>query len=210
MLNKPQKDGKSSRISYAGQYWHSDKSYTRTPSKASLLLGVEVPAVGGDTMFTNCYLTYETLSDGMKKLIEELHGAHIRDENPNVHRPDLLDRSSAERLLETQLLTRTAQPIVRVHPETGRKALFLGAKLIRNIVGMTAEESAPLLQYLHEHATRPQFVYRHAWQNNDVVICDNRCTMHLAVGDYDSNNQVRHLEKTTVAGTPSGYVYPLQ
>jgi taurine dioxygenase len=175
----------------AGMVWHSDRSFTCRPVMASLLRGVEIPDVGGDTMFSNQYLAYETLSDGMKRLIEGLDGVHIGGE-------DRLD------------LPPTAQPLVRVHPETGRKALYVSER-IQHIVGMSAEESKPLIQFLCNHATRPQFVYRHQWRKNDLLMWDNRCLSHIALGDYD-RTQVRHMEKTTVIGTPSGYVYegPLQ
>jgi taurine dioxygenase len=92
---------------------------------------------------------------------------------------------------------------VRVHPETGRKALYIGEK-VSCFVGMTPEESRPLIDYLIKHATRPQFVYRHQWRQDDIVLWDNRCTMHVALGDYEEG-EIRHLERTTVKGTPSGY-----
>jgi taurine dioxygenase len=92
---------------------------------------------------------------------------------------------------------------VRVHPETGRKALYIGEK-VSCLAGMTEEESRPLIDYLVKHATRPQFVYRHQWKQDDIVLWDNRCTMHIALGDY-ADGETRHLERTTVKGTPSGY-----
>ena len=188
---------------FPGQDWHSDKSYVSVPAKATLLRAVVLPEVGGDTMFANGCLSYERLSDGMKKLIDGLEGIHDRDGYKNV----LQDRSTPEQAEHTKRITRTAQPIVRVHPETGRKALYLGETLVRQIVGMTVAESAPLLDYLKAHMTRPQFVYRHVWQKDDLLIWDNRCTMHVALGDFDRRNQLRHLEKITVIGTPSGYSY---
>jgi taurine dioxygenase len=97
-----------------------------------------------------------------------------------------------------------AQPVVRVHPETGRKALYLGEK-VKRFDGMTEEESKPLIEYLNRHATKPEFVYRHQWRQGDILIWDNRCTMHQALGDFDES-QLRHMERTTVMGTPSGYV----
>jgi taurine dioxygenase len=90
-----------------------------------------------------------------------------------------------------------------VHPETGRKALYIGEK-VKCLEGLTPEESQPIIDYLVRHATRPQFVYRHRWHTDDLLIWDNRCTCHLALGDYDPARR-RHLERTTVLGTPSGY-----
>ena len=97
-----------------------------------------------------------------------------------------------------------AQPVVRVHPETGRKALYLGEK-VKRFDGMTEEESKPLIDYLNKHATQPEFVYRQMWRENDLIVWDNRCTMHQALGDFDET-QIRHFERTTVLGTPSGFV----
>ena len=93
---------------------------------------------------------------------------------------------------------------MRVHPETGRKALYLGDK-VKRFDGLTEDESRPLIDYLNKHATRPEFVYRHQWRKNDILIWDNRCTMHIALGDFDET-KLRHMERTTVLGTPSGYV----
>jgi taurine dioxygenase len=188
---------------FPGQDWHSDKSYVTVPAKATILRAVELPSVGGDTMFANGCLAYETLSDGMKKLLVGLEGVHDREGYKSV----LLDQSTPDKAAQAKRITRTAQPLVRVHPETGRKALYLGETLVRQIVGMTAAESGPLLDYLKQHMTRPQYVYRHVWQKDDVLMWDNRCTMHVALGDFDRRNQLRHLEKITLVGTPSGYSY---
>lgn len=202
VTNQP-RPGKSTKP-YAGDRWHSDLSNTCVPAMASLLRGVEVPEIGGDTMFANMYLAYETLSDGMKKLIEGLECIHSGPEGK-------IDHSTPERAAETRRLNTVAQPLVRRHPETGRKALYVGEQKVKQIVGMTIEESKPLIQFLCQHAGRPQFVYRHQWRKDDLIMWDNRCTNHIAVNDYDKT-QIRHMERTTVMGTPSGYVYegPLQ
>ena len=91
-----------------------------------------------------------------------------------------------------------------MHPETGRKALYLGEK-VKRFDGMTEEESRPLIEYLNRHATKPEFVYRHQWRQDDILVWDNRCTMHQALGDFDET-QLRHMERTTVLGSASGYV----
>ncbi len=171
-------------------------SFTPVPSLGSLLRGITIPPVGGDTMFTNMYRAYDALSDGMKKMIEPLHGIHTgtrKVDDPNS------DREKEQRKINPPI----AQPVVRVHPETGKKALYIGEK-VSCFVGMTVEESKPLIDYLVKHATRPQFVYRHQWQQDDIILWDNRCTMHIALGDYQEG-EIRHLERTTVKGTPSGY-----
>lgn len=186
---------------YAGMAWHSDRAFSLTPTMASLLRGVEVPEVGGDTMFTNLSLAYETLSDGMKKLIAGLYCIFPKGEG-------YVDFSTPERLAESKRLNPdVAQPLVYVHPETGRKALFIGER-VKQFAGMTVDESEPLARFLFNHATRPQFVYRHSWHQHDLLMWDNRCTLHIAVGDYD-RTKTRHMEKTAVKGTPSGgYAVP--
>jgi taurine dioxygenase len=196
VTNIPEEDGKPSASKYTGHLWHSDMSFTPVPSLGSLLRGITIPPVGGDTMFTNMVKAYDTLSDGMKKMIEGLHGIHTgtrKVDDPNS------TREQEQRKINPPI----AQPVVRVHPETGRKALYIGEK-VSCFVGMTPEESRPLIDYLIKHATRPQFVYRHQWRQDDIVLWDNRCTMHVALGDYEEG-EIRHLERTTVKGTPSGY-----
>jgi taurine dioxygenase len=178
-----------------GQIWHSDLAPSLQPAMGSLLRAVEVPSVGGDTMFTNMYAAYETLSAGMKRLIADLHGVHHRD------RKNVTAEWAAENRKRNPPV---AQPVVRVHPETGRKALYIG-EAVKSFEAMTEDESRPIIDQLIRHATRPQFVYRHRWKNGDVLMWDNRCTMHLALGDYDPARR-RHLERTTIVGTPSGYV----
>ena len=196
VTNIPKENGQPSDSKYTGQQWHSDLSFTPVPSLGSLLRGITIPDVGGDTVFANMYLAYETLSDGMKDMIADLHGIHTgtrKVDDPNS------TREQEQRKINPPI----AQPVVRVHPETGRKALYIGEK-VSCFVGMTEEESRPLIDYLVKHATRPQFVYRHQWRQDDIVLWDNRCTMHVALGDYEEG-EIRHLERTTVKGTPSGY-----
>lgn len=200
VTNEPKPDGSPSDSRYTGRQWHSDMSFTPVPSLGSLLRGITVPEVGGDTVFANMYLAYETLSGGMKKMIAGLHGVH-RSGTRKINNPESgVPRAEEQRRLNPPI----AQPVVRVHPETGRKALYLGDK-VKRFDGMTEEESRPLIDYLNRHATRFEFIYRHQWRSNDIVVWDNRCTMHLALGDFDET-QRRHMERTTVLGTPSGYV----
>ena len=196
ITTRPQADGTPSESRYTGRLWHSDLCHTLTPAMGSLLRCMERPEVGGDTLFSNMYLAYDTLSDGMKKLLEGLHGVHARGRQ--------YDTMSAERVAFLKALRPVAQPAVRVHPETGRKTLYIGEK-VKQFVGLTAEESRPLLDFLNRHATRPEFVYRHQWRKHDIVMWDNRCTQHQALGDFDMT-QIRHMERTTIKGTPSGYL----
>jgi taurine dioxygenase len=200
VTNEPKPDGSPSDTKYTGRQWHSDMSFTTEPSLGSLLKSYAVPEVGGDTLFASMYRAYDALSDGMKKLIANLHGIHQAGTRKLAN-----DNTGVERAAEQKRLNPpVAQPVVRVHPETGRKALYIGEKVSR-FDGLTAEESKPLIRYLCQHATRPEFVYRHQWRKNDILVWDNRCTMHQALGDFDET-QLRHMERTTVLGTPSGYV----
>jgi taurine dioxygenase len=201
VTNDAKPDGSPSNSRYTGQLWHSDMSFTLAPALGSLLRAVAVPPVGGDTLFANMYVAYETLSAGMKRLVEDLHGIH-HSERKNS---GLSAQWEAE---NRRLNPPVAQPVVRVHPETGRKALYIGEK-VKCFEGMTPEESQPIIEFLLRHATRPQFVYRHQWQPDDLLIWDNRCTAHLALGDYDQRHR-RHLERTTVLGTASGHVANLE
>jgi taurine dioxygenase len=200
VTNEPKPDGSPSDTKYTGRQWHSDMSFTTAPSLGSLLKSYAVPEVGGDTLFANMVLAYEALSEGMKQLIAGLHGIHHSGTRRLAN-----DNTGVERMAEQKRINPpVAQPVVRVHPETGRKALYIGEK-VKRFDGMTEEESRPLIDYLVRHATRPEFVYRHAWRKNDILAWDNRSVMHQALGDFDET-QLRHMERTTVLGTPSGHV----
>ena len=200
VTNEPKSDGSPSDTKYTGRQWHSDMSFTTEPSLGSLLKSYAVPEVGGDTLFANMTMAYDALSDGMKKLIADLHGIHLSGTRKLANDNTGVDRMQEQKKLNPPV----AQPVVRVHPETGRKALYVGEK-VKRFDGMTDEESRPLIDYLVRHATKPEFVYRHQWRKNDILVWDNRCTMHQALGDFDET-QLRHMERTTVLGTPSGYV----
>ena len=200
VTNRPNADGTPSESRYTGRSWHTDYSYTTQPALGSLLRCWQLPEVGGDTLFANQYMAYDALSEGMKKLIAGLHGIHLS----GTRKINVAGAGSARREEVMKLNPPIAQPLVRVHPETGRKAIYLGEK-VKRFDGMTEAESRPLIDYLNRHATRPEFVYRHQWRENDLLVWDNRCTLHQALGDFDET-QIRHLERTTVKGTPSGYV----
>ncbi len=200
VTNEPKLNGAPSDSKYTGRQWHSDMSFTLVPSSGSLLRCITAPPVGGDTMFANMYMAYDALSAGMKKLIAGLHGIHMSGTRKIANSTTGIPRAEEQKRINPPV----AQPVVRMHPETGRKALYIGDK-VKSFDGMTEEESRPLIEYLVQHATRPEFVYRHQWQANDILVWDNRCTMHCALGDFDET-QLRHMERTTVLGTPSGYV----
>ena len=198
VISKPHPDG-TIEEDYNGSDWHSDISYRVSPTIITLLRGVEIPDVGGDTQFANMYLAYETLSDGMKKLVDGLEGVHKQQEKD-------LDHSSPERLEAERRDKTAAHPLVKAHPESGRKSLYVGDKTML-IAGMTPQESRPILDYLCAHSRRPQFVYVHQWKKGDIVLWDQRCLNHNAMGNFDRRHQYRHLEKTTVLGPPTGRPY---
>jgi len=181
-----------------GRQWHSDLSTTLRPARASLLRSEVIPPVGGDTMFTNMYLAYETLSPTLRAVIEPLHAIH----DMTVAR-QLRGRDPADLAEVRKRNPPVVHPMVVVHPETGRKALYVSEMTTIGIAGMTEDESRPLLQYLYEHSVQPEFTYRHRWQVGDLLGWDNRCTMHLALDDYDIRVP-RRMYRTTLLGQPSG------
>jgi len=163
-----------------GSGWHADMSFTAAPPLGAVLRGIEVPPKGGDTMFANMYLAYELLSDGMKALVERIRGVHDSHE-PMGHTQNyagmaLLAREGAAR--QTHL-----HPLVKVHPVTGRKSLFISPDYCMQLEGMTEEESRPLLDYLERHATSHALTCRFQWRPNSIAVWDNRCTMHNALED---------------------------
>jgi taurine dioxygenase len=183
-----------------GRLWHSDHSFILRPTLASVLYAKVLPDVGGDTMFANMYLAYDALSEGLKALLEPLWAVHdVSHGAVGLYGPQPPEVMAKKRR-ETPPV---AQPVIRIHPETGRKALYVSEMLTTQFIGMSREESSPLLKFLFEHAVRPEFTYRHQWRNNDLMIWDNRCTMHLALADFDEK-QTRTMFRTAVSGTPCG------
>ena len=182
----------------AGQYWHTDCSYMERPTMASLLHAREVPSCGGDTMFASLLAAYDALSAPMRTLVDGLRAVHdytLAYEtffSRFADRPPLSDEERAA-------VPPVEHPLVRVHPESGRRALFVSPGFTRRIVGLEPEESDALLAFLCRHVSRPDFVYRHRWQAGDLVMWDNRAALHCAVADYDMD-EPRHMHRTSVAG----------
>jgi taurine dioxygenase len=179
-------------VTLIGGNWHSDQMFTPTPVRVTMLYAKELPPAGGDTMFANLYLAYETLSDGMKAMLDGLRTVNLYDkkkQRPGVMKPTKPDEpaESAE------------HPLIRTHAETGRKALYLSYEgITRQIAGMTEEESKPILSYLMSHATRPEFTCRFRWEPGSLGLWDNRCVQHLAVNDYNGYRRVMH--RITIEG----------
>ena len=175
-------------------YWHSDISHAERPPAASFLYALEVPQGRGDTLYCNMYAAYERLSPTMRGLLKELTALHSGEatmRRNNEERNDALPIDAVP--------PPVAHPVVRTHPGTGRKALFVNPHFTVRFSDMTLEESRPLLEFLSREATRPENVYRHRWRAGDLVMWDNRCAMHYGVLDYDEN-MPRRMHRTTAAG----------
>ena len=170
---------------YTTEVWHSDQSFMPAPPAHSILAAQVVPEAGGDTMFASQYLAYETLSEGMKRLLRELRAWH-----GGAKLASLLGAENS--------VPRQSHPIVRTHPETGRKGLYVNRLYTYCIDGLTEAESRGLLDFLFEQICRPEFTYRHQWAPGDVIMWDNRCTVHYAVHDYGEAPRLMH--RTTIAG----------
>ncbi len=178
-----------------GGIWHSDTAYLETPPMGSMLLAREVPAAGGDTEFANQYLAYESLSAGMRRLLDGLIAV-------NSSAKADVTRTREDRVKEQRGEARSylaEHPVVRTHPETGRKALYVNVAHTVAFKDMSEEESAPLLQYLFRHQVRPEFTCRFQWRVGSLAFWDNRCTQHNPINDYHGQRRVMH--RITLAGT---------
>jgi taurine dioxygenase len=183
------------RINFGG-IWHSDTTYLDVPPMASMLVAREVPDAGGDTLFANMYLAYETLSDGMKGLLDGLRAVNSSaSADVSRTREDRLKDSGRADARKEYV---AAHPVVRVHPETGRRALYVNVAHTVGFEGMTREESAPLLEYLFRHQVRPEFTCRFRWRPGSLAFWDNRCAQHNAINDYQSHRRLMH--RITLAG----------
>lgn len=202
VINQPS-DNPPLRV--AGGAWHSDRSHYARGAGASLLRCVALPGVGGDTMFANMHKAYAELSDGMKEIVEGLDGVYVAFDDRMLGKPPF-DLSSPEAYWKSRLKNPSAaHSVVRTHEESGEKSLFISEETFQ-FVGMTEEESGPLIEYLTQQATRPENVYRHRWQENDLLIWDNRSVLHMALKDYD-RGKLRHMERVAVKAAESGYEY---
>ncbi len=182
-----------------GRKWHADATFALRPQKGALLRCVEKPPVGGDTMWANMYLAYETLSPAMRAFLDPLECVHDVSLLPGAQESN---GNSAEHIAEFRRINPPViHPLIPVIPETGRKTLFLG--WVREILGLSLEESAAIIAFLDQHAGSPEFVFRHRWSVDDIVLWDNRCTRHIALPDYD-HSKTRHMLRTTLLGEQPG------
>ena len=197
ILSNRRKNGEPIGIADAGRHWHSDMSYAERPPLGSMLYAHEIPPEGGDTLFADMHAVLDALPSATRSRIDGLQGAYnytrdyekARAKNPD--RPPL----SAEQLAS---LGEVTHPVVRTHPDTGRKALYVNEGHTIGLAGLPENKAHALMQELFEFSTRPEFVYRHVWQRHDVLFWDNRRALHHAL-PYDRQH-IRHMHRVTVAG----------
>jgi len=182
-----------------GGNWHSDWSFLETPPAFTLLHARELPPYGGDTLFANQYLAYETLSDGMRHMLDGLRAVYWAKSyakggafHDNSNARSMKVRHDAADMVEM------VHPVVRVHPESGRRALYVNGAYTVRFEGMTERESLPLLEFLYAHAVRPEFTCRFVWSPGALAMWDNRCLQHFAINDYAGHR--REMRRTTVRG----------
>ncbi|CAB3844544.1 TauD/TfdA dioxygenase family protein [Achromobacter piechaudii] len=190
-------DGKPIGLGDAGKYWHSDISYKELPSLGSLLHAQELPSEGGDTLFANMHLAYDTLPAALRNAVVGKRAVHSylaqygQLQKEGNWRPNL----SAQQIAQVR---EVVHPVVRTHPENGRRALFVSEGFTTHIVGLPEDESRALLTELFAHSVRAEHIYRHRWQPHDLVFWDNRSLIHLAGGTPDHLR--RKLYRTTIEG----------
>lgn len=183
-----------------GGGWHTDVSYLERPSLGSVLYALEVPDYGGDTIFASQYLAYETLSDGMKTMLDGMTAIHSarRPYGIDAVNTDFARHSSMQYKFSETAHAEMEHPVVRTHVESGRKVLYVNRTFTIRFKDMTEEESAPLLNFLCDHAVRPEFTCRFRWQTGSMAFWDNRCVQHFAINDYPAETRIMH--RITVCG----------
>jgi taurine dioxygenase len=182
------------RVNFGG-IWHTDTAYLETPPMATMLLARETPPFGGDTLFASGVAAYEALSDGMKRLLSGLRAVNASSKADVTKTREDRMRDSGQASSHSY---EAAHPVVRTHPETGKKALYVNIAHTTRFEGMTDEESRGLLAYLFEHQIRPEFTCRFSWRPGSLAFWDNRCCLHNPVNDYHGYRRVMH--RVTLAG----------
>mgnify|MGYP000558926899 FL=1 len=179
-----------------GGIWHSDTTYLETPPMGSMLLAREIPPFGGDTLFASQYAAYEALSDTMQRLLDGLQGINSSAKADVSKTRE--DRLKSDGKASAPKDFTNSHPVVRTHPETGRKALYVNVAHTSGIEGLTDAESASLLNFLFQHQVKPEFTCRWAWKKDDIAFWDNRCTQHNPINDYHGYRRV--LNRITLKG----------
>ena len=182
-----------------GWEWHSDTTHLEVPSLGSVLYAKVVPPVGGDTLFANQYLAYDTLSDGMKAMLDGMVAVHSNGRILRTLEDDAVVAPGTEEVSAGFANGWAEHPVIRTHPETGRKALFVNEMHTERLKDMTVAESQPVLRYLYDHSCRPELTCRFRWAVGSVAFWDNRCVQHLALNDYPGHRRLMH--RVQVKGT---------
>jgi taurine dioxygenase len=173
-----------------GGIWHSDTAYLERPALGTLLYALQTPPAGGDTMFANMYLAYETLSDGMRRLLEGLRGVNVAGKPVTLKTREEM-QSKRGTAADPEAIS-AVHPVVRTHPETGRRALYVNFAHTLRFEDMTEEESEPLLSYLFAHLIKPEFTCRFRWRPGSLAFWDNRASQHYPLNDYHGHRRVMH------------------
>jgi taurine dioxygenase len=184
-----------------GTSWHTDNTFFEKPSMASVLYGVTLPPFGGDTLWASMEKAYEALSPGMKKIVDDLHAVHSasRAYDPAVTGEAKYRGEAAISYRHSDIIDEeVVHPVVRTHPETGRRGIFVNPMFTIRIDGLSQPEGDAILGFLYEHATRPEFTCRLQWKPGTVAIWDNRCTQHYAIDDYEGFERVMY--RVTIQG----------
>ena len=193
------KEATETKVANFGGRWHTDMSFEEAPPMGSILYGVDIPRTGGDTIFCNMEAAYEGLSAGMRRLLDGMTAMHSAKRSYGSQgRFATLDVKSMRIEANEEGDAETAHPVVRTHPETGRKGLFVNPVYTIRFADMTEEESQPLLDFLNDHCHRPEYTCRFRWRPGSVAFWDNRCTQHLALNDYDGAR--RQMRRVTLKG----------
>lgn len=185
-----------------GEVWHSDNSYLERPTSISILRSLEVPPYGNDTLLTSTYASYDTLSEGMKATLLKLKAVHSAKRAFSVegHRKENFDEKEGKMayMVNDILTQETLHPVVCTHPDTGRPALYINSMFTLRFDGWTEEESKPLLDFLFHHIARPEYSCRIVWAPGTVLMWDNQCTQHIALGDNWEHRRI--MQRVTVQG----------
>ena len=184
-----------------GGVWHSDITFLERPALGSILYAIDVPDTGGDTLFANQELAFERLSTGLQQLLSELRAVHSDYTLSARTEAEFRNKTRSTKLSEEAMckpVIENLHPVVRTHPETGRKSLFINRAFTVRFENMTTAESTPLLEFLYEHTTKPEFTCRFNWGKGSVAMWDNRCVQHYALNDYYGRR--RYMHRVTVDG----------
>jgi taurine dioxygenase len=177
-----------------GEGWHTDHSNDVRPPKATVLHAIALPTKGGDTQFANMAAAHDALPEALSRRLRDLMAIHVYQSSHSVRQLMALASAAKERVPNAVL-----HPIIRTHPETGRRSIYINPIRIEGVLGLDHKEALPLLVELLEHSTAPRFQYRHRWRPGDVVMWDNRCLLHKANGDYDMS-ELRYLYRVMLKG----------